>query len=79
MMSLISDLRSNIVLVRFRDFYNSDNIKEMNCTLSSFIAGVEVPNQSEKSDSIVVYSIDKGEFRDVMVNTIVSWELVDLL
>jgi len=71
---LISALKKGVVTVVFEKI-DTGEIRTMPCTLNSDLMDkpFNVSNYDGKSDTIIMWALDKKAWRDVRVNTIKEW------
>jgi hypothetical protein len=71
--ALIDALKKGVTTIVFTKIDTGEE-RRMVCTLNINLSeGVQIHNISDKSDSIVVWCLDKSATRDVRVNTISDW------
>lgn len=70
MATLIDSLKKGVVTIDFTKI-NTGERRVMPCTLN--IRNITIRNIAPDSDSIVVWALDKEDFRDVIVSTINDW------
>ena len=70
MKDLIDCLKKGVVTIDFTKI-NTGERRVMPCTLNN--SNITIKNIASDSDSIVVWALDKEDFRDVIVSTINEW------
>ena len=70
MATLIESLKKGVVTIDFTKIYTGEK-RVMPCTLNN--SNITIKNIEPDSDSIVVWALDKEDFRDVIVSTINEW------
>jgi len=70
MTTLIESLKKGVVTIDFTKI-DTDERRVMPCTLNN--SNITIKNIASDSDSIVVWALDKEDFRDVIVSTINEW------
>jgi hypothetical protein len=70
MATLIDSLKKGVVTIDFTKI-NTGERRVMPCTLNN--SSITIRNIAPDSDSIVVWALDKEDFRDVIVSTINDW------
>tara|TARA_X000000950_G_scaffold37100_1_gene39607 strand:- start:962 stop:1195 length:234 start_codon:yes stop_codon:yes gene_type:complete len=70
MKDLIDCLKKGVVTIDFTKI-NTGERRVMTCTLNN--SNITIKNIAPDSDSIVVWALDKEDFRDVIVSTINEW------
>lgn len=70
MITLIESLKKGVVTIDFTKI-DTDERRVMPCTLNN--SNITIKNIASDSDSIVVWALDKEDFRDVIVSTINEW------
>jgi hypothetical protein len=71
----IEKARKGVVTVEFRKI-DTGELRVMPCTLNRVISGEKVPEvfeQREDNDYIVVWCLDKEDWRSFRVNTVEKW------
>jgi len=71
---IIDALRQGVVTVVFEKI-DTKEIRTMPCTLNQEIhkQSIDIKKYDSKSDTIIMYALDKKAWRDVRVNTIKEW------
>lgn len=71
---LMTALKEGVVTVVFEKI-GTGEIRTMPCTLNNklYEQQIEIVKYDSKSDSIVMWALDKKAWRDVRVNTIQEW------
>lgn len=71
---LISALKKGVVTIVFEKI-DTKEIRTMPCTLNNelYEQQIEIVKYDSKSDTIIMYALDKKAWRDVRVNTIQEW------
>lgn len=75
MKGFIEKARKGVVTVEFRKI-DTGELRVMPCTLNRAISGEKVPEvfeQREDNDYIVVWCLDKEDWRSFRVNTVEKW------
>lgn len=70
MKELIDSLKKGVVTIDFTKIDTGER-RVMPCTLNN--SNITIRNIASDSDSIVVWAMDKEDFRDVIVSTINEW------
>ena len=73
---LVRALKRGVVTISFQKI-DTKEIRHMVCTIKTDVmegTKLGIRNIHSESKSIVVYALDKKAIRDVMVDTIQSWE-----
>ncbi len=72
--NLVASLKKGVVTVVFEKI-DTGEIRTMPCTLNSELMdkSFAVNNYDGKSDTIIMWALDKKAWRDVRVNTIKEW------
>lgn len=70
MRELIDSLKKGVVTIDFTKIDTGER-RVMPCTLNN--SNITIRNIASDSDSIVVWAMDKEDFRDVIVSTINEW------
>ena len=70
MKDLIDCLKKGVVTIDFTKI-NTGERRVMTCTLNN--SNITIKNIAPDNDSIVVWALDKEDFRDVIVSTINEW------
>ena len=71
--ALIKTLKKGVTTIVFTKI-DTGKERRMICTLNTSMSKhVQILNINDKSDSIVVWCLDKDALRDVRVNTITDW------
>jgi predicted P-loop ATPase len=70
MRELIDCLKKGVVTIDFTKIDTGER-RVMPCTLNN--SNITIRNIASDSDSIVVWAMDKEDFRDVIVSTINEW------
>ena len=78
MNDLINSLKKGVVTISFKKI-DTGEIRVMPSTLNPKLIpmGSIINNISEDSETIMVWSLDKNSWRDIRVNTILEWNVVD--
>ncbi len=71
---IIDALRQGVVTVVFEKI-DTKEIRTMPCTLNQEIhkQSIDIKKYDSKSDTIIMWALDKKAWRDVRVNTIKEW------
>lgn len=74
--NLIEVLKKGVATITFEKI-DTGEMRVMPCTLNKDLMSLNsfsIENINSQSKSIVVYALDKKDIRDVMVDTIQSWQ-----
>jgi len=71
---LITALKQGVVTIVFEKI-GTGEIRTMPCTLNSelYEQQIKIVKYDSKSDTIIMWALDKNAWRDVRVNTIQEW------
>lgn len=75
MESLLKAAKTNIVNINFTDL-NTGNIREMKVTLDPVYCTTIVPEQNEKNDELVFWSLDRQAWRSIRQSSIINWTIL---
>lgn len=75
MQSLLKAAKTNIIHIIFTDL-NNGLIREMRATLDPIYCRSIVPEQNEKSDELVFWSLDRQDWRSINQSSIINWTIL---